>query len=447
MWIERSQKNGCERISITVSARSPLDVPPLRQRREEVEILLRYSMHKLARYYGLPPREFSPSVAGRLPESLLAGKSERTRDIRQTLPGRRRQTTQLERIRTKFPEQLATSLTGRTTISLCPARTRCEPEEVEASADASIPKSLKSLIQSVKWETERNAIAVALEKTGWNRKAAARLLGVSYRTMLYKIDQYHMSASELLRPSRTNEVGRCGSDQRKRKSKLSQDANCMGEKRQGAAMTTRAGSFWRTGLLAASCLLLSNGLWAQAPSSNAAQPSQNADASTAPKPHDDSFVIGNDDVLAINVWKEPDISRSIPVRSDGKISLPLVGEVQAAGRTPLKLEVEIASRLKNYISEPEVTVIVQQINSQKFNILGQVNRPGTYVIANSPTVLDAIALAGGFRDFAKQKSIYVLRQNADGSQTRIPFNYKEVVKGQNPAQNIKVQPRDTIVVP
>ena len=212
-------------------------------------------------------------------------------------------------------------------------------------------------------------------------------------------------------------------------------------------MTTRGGSFWRTGLLAASCLLLSNGLRAQAPSSNAAQPSQNADASTAPKPHDDSFVIGNDDVLAINVWKEPDISRSIPVRSDGKISLPLVGEVQAAGRTPLKLEVEIASRLKNYISEPEVTVIVQQINSQKFNILGQVNRPGTYVIANSPTVLDAIALAGGFRDFAKQKSIYVLRQNADGSQTRILFNYKEVVKGQNPAQNIKVQPRDTIVIP
>jgi polysaccharide biosynthesis/export protein len=213
-------------------------------------------------------------------------------------------------------------------------------------------------------------------------------------------------------------------------------------------MITRAGSFRRLGLVAVStCLLLSNGLWAQAPSSNAAQAPHNADASTAPKPHDDSFVIGNDDVLAINVWKEPDISRSIPVRSDGKISLPLVGEVQAAGQTPLKLEVEIASRLKNYISEPEVTVIVQQINSQKFNILGQVNRPGTYVIANSPTVLDAIALAGGFRDFAKQKSIYVLRQNADGTQTRIPFNYKEVVKGQNAGQNIKVQPRDTIVIP
>lgn len=178
----------------------------------------------------------------------------------------------------------------------------------------------------------------------------------------------------------------------------------------------------------------------------ATQPAQNVEASAA-KAHDNSFVIGNDDVLAINVWKEPDVSRSIPVRSDGKISLPLVGEVQATGRTPLKLEEEIAARLKNYIAEPEVTVIVQQINSQKFNILGMVNKPGSYVISNSATVLDAIALAGGFRDFAKQKSIYILRQDADGSQTRLPFNYKEVVKGKNSGQNIKLQPRDTIVVP
>ena len=174
--------------------------------------------------------------------------------------------------------------------------------------------------------------------------------------------------------------------------------------------------------------------------------SQVADVATN-RPHDDSFVIGNDDVLAVNVWKEPDISRSIPVRSDGKISLPLVGEVQASGRTPLKLEQDIAARLRSYISEPEVTVMVQQINSQKFNVLGQVNKPGSYVITNSPTVLDAIALAGGFRDFAKQKSIYVLRQNPDGTQARLPFNYKEVVKGVKPEQNVKLQPRDTIVVP
>jgi polysaccharide biosynthesis/export protein len=175
--------------------------------------------------------------------------------------------------------------------------------------------------------------------------------------------------------------------------------------------------------------------------------SSNGNADSAAKGHDNSFIIGNDDVLSINVWKEPEISKSVPVRSDGKISLPLVGEVQAAGTTPLKLEEEIAARLKNYISEPEVTVMVQQVNSQKFNILGQVNKPGSYPLANTPTVLDAIAIAGGFRDFAKQKSIYVLRQNADGSETRLPFNYKEVVKGQNTGQNVRLQPRDTIVVP
>jgi polysaccharide biosynthesis/export protein len=194
-------------------------------------------------------------------------------------------------------------------------------------------------------------------------------------------------------------------------------------------------------------LLLSGSLFAQNGSGADSSSAKSAPAApTAAKPHDATFIIGNDDVLAINVWKEPDISRSIPVRSDGKISLPLVGEVQAAGQTPLALEKDIASKLKNYISEPEVTVMVQQVNSQKFNILGQVVRPGAYVIANSPTVLDAIALAGGFRDFAKQKSIYVLRQGPNG-ETRLPFNYKEVVQGKNMSQNITLQPRDTIIVP
>jgi len=181
---------------------------------------------------------------------------------------------------------------------------------------------------------------------------------------------------------------------------------------------------------------------------NAANNSPNKGADAAGKAHNDSYVIGNDDVLAVKVWKEPDISRdTIPVRSDGRISLPLAGEIEAAGRTPLKLEEEIAGRLKNYIAEPEVTVIVLQSNSQKFNILGQVYKPGSYMIANSTTVLDAIAVAGGFRDFAKQRNIYVLRQNPDGTQARLPFNYKDVVKGKNPEQNIKLQPRDTVVVP
>jgi polysaccharide biosynthesis/export protein len=162
---------------------------------------------------------------------------------------------------------------------------------------------------------------------------------------------------------------------------------------------------------------------------------------------DSSYVIGANDVLAINVWKEPDISRSVPVRSDGKISLPLVGELQADGQTPRQLEQEITKRLQSYISEPEVTVIVTDSKSQKVNILGMVARPGAYLLTSSTTVLDAIAMAGGFKDFAKQKSIYVLRQAPDGTQKRVPFNYKDVIKGKNPEQNIRLQAGDTVVVP
>jgi polysaccharide export outer membrane protein len=169
--------------------------------------------------------------------------------------------------------------------------------------------------------------------------------------------------------------------------------------------------------------------------------------STAIKPHDASYIIGNSDVLAITVWKEPDVSRSIPVRPDGKISLPLVGEIQAAGRTPLQLEEEIAAKLQTYINKPDVTVIVQEINSEKFNILGRVVKPGSYPLSGATTVLDAIALAGGFQDFAKQKGIYILRTNPAAGQSRMAFNYKDVIKGKHPEQNIKLEPRDTIVVP
>ena len=198
-----------------------------------------------------------------------------------------------------------------------------------------------------------------------------------------------------------------------------------------------------------------------AQSDSASQPAAPAtDQQTANKPtgekpvegshgahSDSSYVIGSNDVLAISVWKEPDISRSVPVRSDGKISLPLVGELQAGGLTPLQLEQEITKRLQSYISEPEVTVIVTDSKSQKINILGLVARPGAYLLTSSTTVLDAIAMAGGFKDFAKQKSIYVLRQASDGSQKRMLFNYKDVIKGKNPDQNIRLQSGDTVVVP
>ena len=170
-------------------------------------------------------------------------------------------------------------------------------------------------------------------------------------------------------------------------------------------------------------------------------------APTSAVPANENFMIGAGDVLSINVWKEEQLTRSVPVRSDGRISLPLVGEIQASGRTPKELENELRTKLKDYVSEPEVTVIVQEIKSQKFNVLGMVMKPGSYALANPTTVLDAIALAGGFRDFAKQKAIYVLRQAPDGSQTRLPFNYKDVVKGHNSSQNVVLQSNDTIVVP
>ena len=198
-------------------------------------------------------------------------------------------------------------------------------------------------------------------------------------------------------------------------------------------------------------------LWGQATASQAEQPAagdkpSNSVTANAPEkvnrgPSDNTYVIGANDVLAINVWKEPDISRSVPVRSDGKISLPLVGEVTAGGETPHQLEEEIATRLASYISQPEVTVIVSESKSQKINVLGMVAKPGAYQLSGATTVLDAIAMAGSFRDFAKQKSVYVLRQAPDGKQQRIPFNYKDVIKGKNSDQNIRLQSGDTVVVP
>ncbi len=161
----------------------------------------------------------------------------------------------------------------------------------------------------------------------------------------------------------------------------------------------------------------------------------------------DDYIIGSDDVLAINVWKEPDLSRTVPVRPDGKITLPLVGDITASGNTPKQLQSNLEQDLAKYISKPAVTVIVQEPKSHKFNVVGQVQKPGSYVLTSPMTVLDAIALAGGFRDWAKVKSIYVLRAGANGARTKLAFNYKKVIKGQSNEQNIQLQTGDTIVVP
>jgi len=188
---------------------------------------------------------------------------------------------------------------------------------------------------------------------------------------------------------------------------------------------------------------------AQTPSANATG-AANPDAQMASgsaKAHDDNFVIGNDDLLAISVWKEAELTKSVPVRSDGRISLPLVGEIQAAGRTPSQLEKEITEKLKSFITTPEVTVVVEKVNSRKYNVLGEVTKPGSYPLTTQTTVMDAIAAAGGFRDFAKKSGVYVLRKGANGQEEHLKFNYKDFVKGKNTAQNVSLEPNDTIIVP
>jgi polysaccharide biosynthesis/export protein len=160
-----------------------------------------------------------------------------------------------------------------------------------------------------------------------------------------------------------------------------------------------------------------------------------------------AYVIGENDVLEVDVWKDKEISRTLPVRPDGKISLPLIGEIQASGMTPLQLQEDIAHRLKTFLENPAVTVIVSDPRSHHFNIVGQIAKAGTYPLTQSMTVLDAISAAGGFRDFAKETKIYVLRTMPDGKQERLPFNYKDAIKGKKPENNVVLKPGDTIVVP
>jgi polysaccharide export outer membrane protein len=161
---------------------------------------------------------------------------------------------------------------------------------------------------------------------------------------------------------------------------------------------------------------------------------------------DPNYIIGAQDVLDVNVWKEPELTRLVPVRPDGKISLPLLNDVMAAGLTPTQLATHITEGLKKYVTNPQVTVIVNQINSQRVYILGEVNRAGAYPLLPGMTVLQALSSAGGFTQFAKEKSIYLLRQ-VDGKQEKYPFNYKDVVGGKKSEQNVLLKAGDTIVVP
>ena len=173
-----------------------------------------------------------------------------------------------------------------------------------------------------------------------------------------------------------------------------------------------------------------------------------AEQSGAPKAatDDPAYEIGAEDQLNISVWNEPNVSRTVPVRPDGKISLPLINDVQAAGLTPMQLAMTITEKLKKFIADPQVTVIVTGINSRRYYIVGEMNRAGAFPLLPNMTVLQALSSAGGFSQFAKQKSIYVLRI-VDGKSIKFPFNYKEVINGKSPEQNIVLKPGDTIVVP
>ncbi len=161
---------------------------------------------------------------------------------------------------------------------------------------------------------------------------------------------------------------------------------------------------------------------------------------------DPDYVIGLGDVLSINVWKEAEVSSSVPVRPDGKISLPLVNDIQAAGLTPMQLGQEIHDKLQKYIEQPQVTVVVTAVNSRMVYLVGEVARAGSFPLLPKMTVLQALSAAGGLSPFADSKNIYVLR-NENDKPRRIPFNYKEALKGEHPEQNIELKPGDTIVVP
>ena len=168
-------------------------------------------------------------------------------------------------------------------------------------------------------------------------------------------------------------------------------------------------------------------------------------AQTAP-PDQDKYLLGAEDTIEISVWKEPDLTKQLIVRPDGKITYPLIGEVQAAGLTVKQLQREISKRLEKYVTDANVTVILLKALHYKIYVTGKVNKPGDFVVGRPTTVMQAIAMAGGLTPFASPGSIAVLRQ-AGGKEEIFPFNYKEVSRGLSLGQNRILEPGDVVVVP
>jgi len=159
-----------------------------------------------------------------------------------------------------------------------------------------------------------------------------------------------------------------------------------------------------------------------------------------------NYIIGSEDVLYIHVWKEEHLSRTVPVRIDGKISLPLVDEIQAAGLTPLQLKELLMKRLKEFVDIPNISVIVMEANSFKIYISGQVRNPGVYRLRSETSLLQIIPMAGGFTEWANQKKILIIRKE-NGKEKRMTVNYKKIVKGDDLSSNIILKSGDTIIVP
>jgi polysaccharide biosynthesis/export protein len=160
----------------------------------------------------------------------------------------------------------------------------------------------------------------------------------------------------------------------------------------------------------------------------------------------DTYIIGPEDVLDIYVWKETDLSRKVPVRLDGKISIPLVGEIPAAGITPLQLKERLIQKFKDYVEVPNVTVTVLEANSFKVYISGQVAKPGVYTLRSATTLLQFISLAGGFTEWANQRKVLLVRQE-QGKEKRFTLNYKKIISGEDLSHNLLLKPGDVIVVP
>jgi len=188
------------------------------------------------------------------------------------------------------------------------------------------------------------------------------------------------------------------------------------------------------------------GVAALAQNSSGKEPAKDSSPSKQPVPQANAtYTIGPEDTLYVNVWKEPDLTATLPVRADGMISLPLLNDVQAAGLTPMQLAASLTDKLKKYVTDPRVTVTVTQMNSQRVYVTGEVSHSGAMPLTPDMTVLQALSSAG-FTQFANTKGIYVLRAE-NGQQKKFPVNYKKLIKGEEPSSNILLKPGDTIVVP